>query len=93
MESVPQRPASHASTVTSTEAKNHLNRLLADVERTGASVTITSHGRPVAMLIPVRPVPRRFGQLPNLRVPDDFNEPLPDAEMAEWEGNSGALNR
>lgn len=75
-------------TVTSTDAKNQLNRLLADVERTGAVVTITSHGRPVAMLIPVRPVPRRFGQLPNLSVPDDFNDPLPESELTAWEGNS-----
>ena len=33
-----------------TEAKTKLNALLADVERTGASVTITKHGRPVAVL-------------------------------------------
>jgi prevent-host-death family protein len=73
------------STVTSTEAKNKLNRILADVERTGESVTITNHGRPVAKLVPVHPVPRTFGQLPNLVVPKDFDEPLPDAELAAWD--------
>jgi hypothetical protein len=36
----------------------------------------------------VHPVPRRFGQLPALRVPDDFDEPLPESELAAWEGNS-----
>ncbi|ABM13745.1 MULTISPECIES: type II toxin-antitoxin system Phd/YefM family antitoxin [Mycolicibacterium] len=73
------------TTVTSTEAKNRLNALLAEVERTGKAVTITNHGRPVAKLVPVQPVPRRFGQLPNLLVPNDFDEPLPDSELARWE--------
>jgi prevent-host-death family protein len=72
--------------VTSTDAKNRLNALLAHVERTGESVTITNHGRPVARLVPVEPVPRRFGQLPNLAIPADFDDPLPDAELAEWYG-------
>ena len=72
--------------MTSTEAKNRLNALLAEVERTGRSVTITNHGRPVAKLVPVEPMPRRFGQLPNLLVPEDFDEPLPDSELARWEG-------
>jgi prevent-host-death family protein len=88
MEPISHPPSSRNPTVTSTEAKNQLNRLLAEVERTGATMTITSHGRPVARLVPVRPVPRRFGQLPTLRVPDDFDEPLPEAELAAWEGNS-----
>ena len=75
-------------TVTSTEAKAKLNALLAEVERTGASVTITNHGRPVAVLMPAEQRSRRFGQLPALLAPDDFNEPLPDEEIAVWEGNS-----
>ena len=73
------------TTVTSTEAKNRLNALLADIERTGQSVTITNHGRPVAKLVPVQPVPRKFGQLPNLVVPNDFDEPLPESELATWD--------
>jgi prevent-host-death family protein len=74
------------TTVTSTDAKNRLNALLADVERTGQSVTITNHGRPVAKLVPVQPVPRQFGQLPNLVVSNDFDESLPESELARWEG-------
>ena len=35
---------------------------------------------------PVQPVARKFGQLPNLVVPKDFDDPLPDAELAAWEG-------
>ena len=29
---------------------------------------------------------RRFHQMPNLVVPQDFDAPLPDAEYAAWEG-------
>ncbi|ART74169.1 prevent-host-death protein (plasmid) [Mycobacterium dioxanotrophicus] len=74
-------------TVTSTEAKNQLNRLLADV-KAGQSFTITSHGRPVAQLVPIAVPPRRFGQMPNLVVPSDFDEPLPAAELSAWEGGN-----
>ena len=77
-------------TVSSTEAKAQLNALLAEVQRTGTPVTITSHGRPVAVLTPVHARSRTFGQLPSLVVGDDFDEPLPDAEVAAWEGNAGA---
>jgi prevent-host-death family protein len=74
--------------ITSTEAKATLNALLAEVERTGTPVTITNHGRPVAILTPARETPRRFGQLPNMSVPDGFDDPLPDSEIVVWEGNS-----
>lgn len=74
--------------VTSTEAKARLNALLAEVQATGVSVTITNHGRPVAVLSPVQPAPRKFGQLPTLAVPDTFNDPLPEPEIARWEGDS-----
>ena len=73
--------------ITSTEAKAKLNALLADLPHTGA-VIITSHGEPVAVLSPYVDTPRRFGQLPTLTVPDDFDEPLPDSELAAWEDNS-----
>jgi len=71
--------------VSSTDAKNQLNRLLADV-KAGNSFIITNHGEPVAQLIPVAAVPRRFGQLPNLVVPNNFDDGLPDDELAAWEG-------
>lgn len=74
-------------TVSSTEAKNSLNALLAEVRRTGEAVVITSHGRPVARLVPVEPIRRSFGQLPHLRVPENFDDPLPDAELAAWAGD------
>lgn len=74
--------------VSSTEAKNQLNRLLADV-KAGTSFIITNHGEPVAQLIPIAAVPRRFGHLPNLAVPDDFDDALPDDELAAWEASDG----
>jgi hypothetical protein len=32
--------------------------------------------------------PRRFGQLPDLAVPDDFDDPLPETELTTWEGRA-----
>jgi prevent-host-death family protein len=74
--------------VTSTEAKARLNALLVEVQQTGVSVTITNRGQPVAVLSPVKQIARKFGQLPALAVPDAFNDPLPDHEIAAWEGDS-----
>jgi len=73
--------------VSSTDAKNQLNRLLGEV-KTGSSFLITNHGEPVAQLIPIAATPRRFGQLPNLVVPKDFDDALPDDELAAWEADS-----
>ncbi|MXP21472.1 type II toxin-antitoxin system prevent-host-death family antitoxin [Gordonia sp. HNM0687] len=73
--------------VTSTEAKARLNAILAEVERSGATVTITNHGRPVAVLSPAHARPRTFGQLPNVVVPESFDDPLPAEELAAWEGS------
>lgn len=56
-------------TVTSAEAKARLKVILAEVEATGEPVTITNHGRPVAIISPGQSKPRTFGQFPNLSVP------------------------
>lgn len=74
-------------TATSTEAKARLNALLAEVAETGEPITITSHGKPVAVLSPAVPLPRRFGQLAGrFTIPDDFDAPVDDADLALWEG-------
>ena len=65
------------------DAKAQLSRLLHAVEH-GQEVVIARHGRPVARLVPVSEVRRRFGVL-SLTVPDDFDEPLPEEELAGWE--------
>lgn len=79
-----------ADTVSSTYAKTHLNALLAEIQHTGRTVTITSHGKPVATLAPVTgPPPRKFGFLPELGpITADFDEPLPDDELDAWEGRT-----
>lgn len=74
--------------ISSTEAKAKLNAVLAEIEGTGASITITNHGRPVAVLSPITQRPRRFGQLPGMTVPESFDDPLPDDELSGWQDAS-----
>jgi prevent-host-death family protein len=68
------------------EAKTHLSRLLERVAA-GEEVTIAKAGKPVARLIPAHAVERRrlgFDE-GRMTVPDDFNEPLPDDMLADFE--------
>jgi prevent-host-death family protein len=44
--------------VGSYEAKTHLPRLLSRVEK-GETITITKHGKPIAVLAPVQQAPRQ----------------------------------
>lgn len=65
-------------------AKTHLSELLHRVER-GEEVVIARAGRPVARLSPVDVVwTRAFGTV-ELDVPEDFDAPLDEAELAAWE--------
>jgi prevent-host-death family protein len=71
-------------TVNVHEAKTHLSRLLARVHA-GEEVIIAKHGKPYALLCPLRePVPRRPGLLAG-EVGDAFLEPLPPEELDAWE--------
>ena len=76
------------STVNVHEAKTHLSRLLVRVEA-GEEIVIARSGKPVALLVGYqtsRPV-RRFGSLKgHLTVDDSFFDPLPESELAAWEG-------
>lgn len=70
------------------EAKTHLSRLL-DQVATGAEIIIAKAGKPIARLIPANgPVKeKKLGLLKGkLKVPDDFNAPLPDEVLAKFEG-------
>lgn len=71
-------------TLTSTDAKARFNAVLADLESTGEPVTITNHGRPVAVISPVQHTRRTFGQFPNLTVPEGFDDPLSPGDLAGW---------
>lgn len=71
-------------TVSTTEAKAKLNALLAEVAA-GESFTITSHGRPVAVLSAATAPGRRFGQWAGLVQPThDFDAPMSDDELRLW---------
>lgn len=76
-------------TVTIAEATNDLPRLLAEVEL-GEEITIARDGNPVACLHrlgePAATAPRRLGLLEGQGwISPDFNEPMPEAELASWE--------
>jgi antitoxin (DNA-binding transcriptional repressor) of toxin-antitoxin stability system len=69
------------------EAKTHLSRLLKDVAA-GEEVVITSRGKAIATLgPPPREHDRRIFGIDRGRfvVPDDFNDPLPDDLLDEFE--------
>jgi prevent-host-death family protein len=70
------------------EAKTRLSQLVAEVERTGAEVTISRHGVPVAKLVPFRPVapPRQLGSWRGrVEISPDFDE-LPADLVAAFSG-------
>lgn len=66
-------------------AKTHLSALLADVER-GEELVISRGATPVAKLVPLDPPSERELGFVVCAVPDDFDAPLPEAELAAWEG-------
>jgi prevent-host-death family protein len=78
-------------TVNVHEAKTHVSRLL-DRAQTGQEFVIAKAGKPVARLGPLvrQGKKRRLGLLDGkFKVPDDFNEPLPDEVIAAFEGPRG----
>lgn len=74
-------------TVNVHEAKTTLSRLLAQVEA-GEEVIIARRSRPVARLVPYNPRGKRQPDILKGRVviPDNFFDPLPEAELKAWEG-------
>jgi len=76
-----------ATVVNIHEAKTHLSRL---IERAvaGEEIIIAKAGEPRVCLTPIRAVgerrPGRFAGL--VVVPEAFFDPLPEAELAGWEG-------
>lgn len=70
------------------EAKTHLSKL---VERAaaGSEIVIAKAGKPIARLVPLAPTrpARRLGVLKGkIKVPDDFDAPLPPKVIAAFEG-------
>jgi prevent-host-death family protein len=71
------------------EAKMHLHQLLQAVA-SGAEIIIAKEGKPMARLSRVEEKhPKiRFGVLKGkVKVSDDFDAPLPESMLAEFEGN------
>ncbi len=67
------------------EAKTHLSRLLARVER-GEEIIIARSGKPVARLTRYDEPRRTLGRDAGLfEVPDDFDEPLPGDVLRGFE--------
>ena len=74
------------TTVKVADAKARLSALLAAVEA-GEEFVIARADRPVARLIPIQASSEReLGFVP-LRVPESFDDPLPDSELAAWDGD------
>lgn len=73
-------------TVNVHEAKTHLSRLLERVAH-GEEVTIAKAGRPVARLVPINPSCQRRlgGDAGRVVVSDDFDDPLPDDVLSDFE--------
>ena len=71
------------------EAKSQLSRLLARAEA-GEEIVIARRGEPVARLVACKPKgKRRFGAMKGkIVVGDSILDPLPEAELALWEGNA-----
>jgi antitoxin (DNA-binding transcriptional repressor) of toxin-antitoxin stability system len=77
------------TTITTHEAKTHLSRYLAEVEK-GQEFIIARGKSPVALLTPIpkaTPPPRpKVGEClgPIMEVPEAVFAPLSDEELAEW---------
>jgi prevent-host-death family protein len=73
--------------VTVHEAKTHLSKLIAEA-LAGGEVVIARGKIPSVRLVPVkRPGKRRFGALKGkIAIDERFNDPLPDNELAGWDG-------
>jgi prevent-host-death family protein len=69
------------------EAKTHLSRLLRRIA-SGEEVTILRSGTPVARLVPIREKPiRQLGlDAGKVRIADDFDDPLPEDLLEDFEG-------
>jgi prevent-host-death family protein len=70
------------------EAKTHLSKIIDDVVA-GHEVIIAKAGKPMARLSPLNgaPTAKKLGLLKGkLEVPDDFNAPLDDEDLAEFLG-------
>jgi len=70
------------------EAKTHLSRIVDEVAA-GSEVIIAKAGKPMARLVPLTGArrPKKLGLMKGkIKVADDFNAPLPEDVIADFEG-------
>ncbi len=66
------------------DAKTNLSALVARAEA-GEEIVIARAGRPILRLVPIDgPAPRTFGGMA-FDVPEDFDAPMSEEELAAWE--------
>ncbi len=76
------------ATVNVHEAKTHLSKLLAKVER-GETIVLARSGRPVAKLVPFVAPTRRPGLLKGkIRIGKDFDAELPEDLVRGFRGET-----
>jgi len=70
------------------EAKTQMSKLI-ELAQSGEEFIIAKAGKPVARIVPLGKVKRKLGILDGkIEVPDNFNEPLPDEVLAQFEGRA-----
>ena len=77
------------ATINIYEAKTQLSRMI-DRAAAGEEIVISRNGRPVARLCQLEPAARQveFGVLKGrIEVDPDFDAPLPEETLAEFEGS------
>lgn len=67
------------------EAKTHLSRLL-DKAHAGEEIVLGKAGKPYAKLVPLSRRDRTLGFLKGFHLDESFFDPLPEEELAAWEG-------
>lgn len=69
------------------DAKTHFSKLVESVMH-GEEIIIAKAGKPAIKLVPISAPTRRFGVLKGkIKITKDFNAPLPDNILDEFEGN------
>ena len=66
------------------EAKTQLSKLLERI-LAGEEIVIAKAGVPIARLLPFEPILERTPGRLDWRLPEEFFEPLPEAELSGWE--------
>jgi prevent-host-death family protein len=67
------------------EAKANLSRLIEQVQKEGQPVTISKHGKPVADLVPRKPIKNRLEQDPRLKGAAVYiGDPLAPLDEEDW---------